>query len=134
MQETSVSLLERVRLDSDSGAWERLVDVYQPLLARWLRRYEVQDSDADDLSVLRGIARDSDAEVWMSAVITRDSERNARGVPEPVAHLQKAVDVILTMAHDGSGVHVGLHKDHDNEDVSPLRLALDPTTMLLVRE
>jgi len=42
--------------------------------------------------------------------------------------------VILSMAHDGKTVHVGLHKDHDNPNVSDLKLALDPTTMLLVRD
>jgi hypothetical protein len=88
----------------------------------------------EDLAALRAIARSTDAEVWMSAVTTRQSQRNERGVPEPVAHLEGAVDVILTMAHDGSAVHVALRKDHDNPRVSDLRLALDPRTMLLVRE
>jgi hypothetical protein len=31
-------------------------------------------------------------------------------------------------------VDVGLRKDHDNPRVGELKLALDPTTMLLVRE
>jgi len=88
----------------------------------------------EQLTALREIAAERDAELWMSATTTRDSKRDDRGVPEPVAHLQSALDVILTMAHDGSGVHVVLRKDHDNPDVSELKLALDPTTMLLVRE
>ena len=87
-----------------------------------------------DLAGLRRIAGERDAELWMSAVTTRDSRRNDRGVPEPVAHLEGTVDVVLTMAHDGSAVHVGLHKDHENPEVSDLKLALDPRTMLLIRE
>jgi hypothetical protein len=51
-----------------------------------------------------------------------------------VAPLASAVDVILEMAHDGRRVQVGLLKDHDNPEVSELKLALDPTTMLLVRD
>jgi hypothetical protein len=89
---------------------------------------------ADDLKALKAIAQENEAEIWMSAVTYRDAPRDENGIPEPVAHLEGEVDVILTMAHDGSAVHVGLHKDHENRDVSELKLALDPTTMLLVRE
>ena len=83
---------------------------------------------------LRQIAASADAEVWMSAVTYRNSERNDRGIPEPVAHLEGALDVILRLGHDGSAVHVDLLKDHENQSVSDLAVALDPTTMLLVRE
>ncbi len=72
--------------------------------------------------------------MWLSATTTRDAARNERGVPEPVAHLEQGIDVILSMGHDGRSVHVGLHKDHDNPAVPDLRLALDPVTLLLVRE
>ncbi len=88
----------------------------------------------EDLDALRRMARACQAELWMSAVTTRDASRNDRGVPEPLAHLESSVDVILTMAHDGTAVHVGLLKDHDNPRVSDLKLALDPTSMLLIRE
>ena len=49
MDETSLSLLDRLRQTSDAESWSRLVYLYRPLLKRWLRRYEVQDSDADDI-------------------------------------------------------------------------------------
>jgi len=88
----------------------------------------------EELAGLRAIARESEAEMWLSATTTRNAERNERGVPEPIAHLEAGVDVILTMDHDGRAVHVGLHKDHGNPRVSDLRLALDPVTLLLVRE
>jgi hypothetical protein len=51
-----------------------------------------------------------------------------------VAHLEGEIDVILRMAHDTKAVHISLLKDHDNPRVSDLKLALDPTTLLLVRE
>ena len=96
--------------------------------------FEFGDASAEDMVALRELARELDAEMWMSAVTTREAARNERGVPEPVAHLEGAIDVILSMAHDGKTVHVGLHKDHENPNVSELKLALDPTTLLLVRE
>jgi RNA polymerase sigma-70 factor (ECF subfamily) len=57
--ETSLSFLERLRLAPDNGAWQRLVDLYTPLIHSWLRRHPVQSADVDDLTqeVLRCVVR-----------------------------------------------------------------------------
>jgi RNA polymerase sigma-70 factor (ECF subfamily) len=57
--ETSFSLLERLRLPSDSAAWERLVELYTPYIQGWLRRQSVQPADVEDLTqeVLRSVFR-----------------------------------------------------------------------------
>lgn len=96
--------------------------------------FDFRSAEPADIDRLREIGRECKAEVWMSAVTHRDADRNERGVPEPVAHLESAFDVILTMGHDGTAVLVGVHKDHDNPEVTDLRLALDPTTLLLVKQ
>ena len=49
MSETSLSLLARIRQDGDSDSWNRLVELYSPLMRGWLRAYEVRADDADDL-------------------------------------------------------------------------------------
>jgi RNA polymerase sigma factor (sigma-70 family) len=49
MPETSVSLLERLRLYPDAPSWQRLVDLYTPLIRAWLQRHGLQPADADDL-------------------------------------------------------------------------------------
>ena len=49
MTETSATLLERLRDPADAGAWQRLVQLYTPLLAGWLRRHALQPPDVDDL-------------------------------------------------------------------------------------
>jgi RNA polymerase sigma-70 factor, ECF subfamily len=49
MPETSISLLERLNDRADRDAWRRLVDLYSPLIAEWLRRYGVPPSEVDDL-------------------------------------------------------------------------------------
>src|SRR5262249_48742113 len=49
MQDTSPSLLERLRVSPNAEAWRRVVEFYTPLLHAWLRRYRLQQSDADDL-------------------------------------------------------------------------------------
>ena len=60
MDETSLSLLHRIRETSDAKSWDRLVALYAPLLNRWVMWYEVQDSDADDIvqDVLTVVMRD----------------------------------------------------------------------------
>jgi len=92
------------------------------------------DKTPEEIRKVRAIAGEIPAEVWMSATTHRDAEVSGRGIPEPVARLEEELDVVLTMAHDGNRVHVGLKKDHENPDVSELKLELDPTTMLLCRE
>jgi RNA polymerase sigma-70 factor (ECF subfamily) len=47
---TPISLLERLRLRPDPASWQRLVDLYTPLIAGWLRGLGVQPADADDLT------------------------------------------------------------------------------------
>jgi hypothetical protein len=95
---------------------------------------DFEQVEPGDLVDWKEIARSADAELWMSAITTRDSGRSTSGVPDPVAAHESAVDVILSMAHDGKRVHVELLKDHDNPTVPELKIALDPTTLLLVTE
>jgi len=89
---------------------------------------------AAELAALRSLAVASSAEVWMSAITTRDAAVADNGVPEPLAHLSSDLDVILRMAHDGSGVNISPLKVRDSEAPDPMKLALDPRTLLLVRE
>ena len=50
MSKTSISLLERLRLHPESADWKRLVELYTPLVRRWLLRQDVPAADADDLT------------------------------------------------------------------------------------
>jgi DNA-directed RNA polymerase specialized sigma24 family protein len=49
MNETSLSLLDRARNDPHDGSWQRLADLYTPLVRGWLARMGVPSADADDL-------------------------------------------------------------------------------------
>ena len=49
MAVTSLSMLEHLRQDPNESAWQRLVDIYTPLIRVWLRRYALLDQDVDDL-------------------------------------------------------------------------------------
>ena len=60
MDETSLSLLDRIRESPGSESWDRLVALYTPLLRRWVRRYQIQESDVDDIvqDVLSALVND----------------------------------------------------------------------------
>lgn len=59
MATTSLSLLRRAA-DDESESWNRLVDLYQPLLRRWVSAFQIQPADAEDLvqDVLATVAVD----------------------------------------------------------------------------
>lgn len=60
MHETSLSLLDRLRQSSENESWDRLALLYTPLIRAWIRRYDVQESDASDLvqEVLLAVSQD----------------------------------------------------------------------------
>ncbi|MEL7499368.1 MAG: sigma-70 family RNA polymerase sigma factor [Planctomycetota bacterium] len=60
MYETSLSLLERLCQSPENESWNRLAELYTPWIRAWLRRYDVQDSDAYDLvqEVLLAVSKD----------------------------------------------------------------------------
>jgi RNA polymerase sigma-70 factor (ECF subfamily) len=47
--DTPASLLERLRLPSDEGAWDRFVRLYTPFIFHWARQAGLQPADAADL-------------------------------------------------------------------------------------
>lgn len=49
MNETSLSLLNRLRASDEAESWERLALLYTPLLRAWMKKYDIQGADADDL-------------------------------------------------------------------------------------
>ncbi|MCY2987066.1 MAG: sigma-70 family RNA polymerase sigma factor [Planctomycetota bacterium] len=49
MTETSLSLLQRLQQRPDNSSWQKLVDLYTPLIGRWLSRSPLQQADRDDL-------------------------------------------------------------------------------------
>jgi RNA polymerase sigma-70 factor (ECF subfamily) len=60
MDQTPRSLLEQLRSQPSATAWQRLVNLYTPLIECWLRHYSVPPSDVDDLvqEVMAVLVRD----------------------------------------------------------------------------
>src|SRR5258707_752687 len=49
MSITSLSLFDALRRQPNDSAWNRLVDLYTPLIRIWLGRYSVRTPDVEDL-------------------------------------------------------------------------------------
>src|SRR5581483_3817844 len=47
--QTSQSLLNRARDRGDAAAWRKIMDIYLPLIRRWVAPHVAQQADADDL-------------------------------------------------------------------------------------
>jgi hypothetical protein len=87
-----------------------------------------------EIEALRQLAVEFNVELWMSAVTHRGVESDALGIPEPLTKFAPAIAVIVQMTDDSGSVKLALLKDHDNPNVANLTLALDPSTMLLVKK
>ena len=117
--ETSLSLLHRLRHAPESESWNRLVDLYAPLIRAWLRKYDVQDSDADDLlqDVLLAVSKDlgkfehggqpGSFRGWLKAILVnrlrkfwraRDHRPQARGDSDIHARLAQLDDPASEMS------------------------------------
>ncbi len=49
MHTTKISLLQQLT-SGEPDAWRELDEMYRPLIARWLRRYQLEASDVEDLT------------------------------------------------------------------------------------
>jgi RNA polymerase sigma-70 factor, ECF subfamily len=113
MNETSLSLLARLRRSPESESWNRLVGLYAPLIRTWARKYDVQDCDVDDLvqEVLLAVSKDLGKfehggqpgafRAWLKAILVnrlrkfwraRDRRPQARGDSDIDARLAQLDD------------------------------------------
>ena len=99
-----------------------------------LQGFDFERATLADLEAFRQLAGEFNVEMWMSAVTHRGVSSNEQGIPEPIAKLASAIAVIVQMTDHSDGVQLSLLKDHDNPNVAKLTLALDPSTMLLVKK
>jgi RNA polymerase sigma-70 factor (ECF subfamily) len=113
MMATSISLLERLRMQPDEASWKRLDDLYRPLLRCWLHRIdpslreEVEDLVQEVMSVLvrelSGFSRERAGSFrrWLRRIAInrlRAHWRSKKNRPSPLADPQ--ADFLLTQLED----------------------------------
>jgi hypothetical protein len=114
-------LRDAVKLEIEAGAQPSLVI---------LEGVDVASLPEDELRNLKALAGDLAAEVWLEA---QASEEGPATVPPEVARFGELVSVVLALEPGHDTVALRALKDHDSPDLEALHVALDPKTLLLVR-
>jgi len=118
---SAAKLREAIKIEGEAGAKPALVIV---------EGYELGGTDAGELRELKALARELDAEIWLSVACPDD---RVQIVPPTLTSVGEIVSVILSLEPTNGTVALRALKDHDSTDVSALRVSLDPRTLLLVR-
>jgi len=84
----------------------------------------------EELLDVRALAQELAAEVWISVA---SSAEQVPAIPKELVRVDDVVSVILALEPGADSTVARALKDHDNPDLSALHVALDPRTLLLVR-
>ncbi|HET9943186.1 MAG TPA: hypothetical protein VFR05_07595 [Terriglobia bacterium] len=99
-----------------------------------LEGFDFERATIEEVEAFRQLAVDFNVEMWLSAVRHRDLPVDPHGIPQPLAKFSSVISVIVQLKDDSNGIQLSILKDHDNPDVAKVALALDPSTMLLVKK
>ncbi len=140
MNETPLSLLKRICTHADEESWKRLVDLYAPLLQRWLRQAGVDGPDADDLSqeVFAALLRELPQfehngqrgafRHWLRSILVhrlRDFLRKQRTRPQPTGG-EQALEMLDRLADPASELSRLWDQQHDTFIVRRLLELIEP--------
>ena len=140
MNETSLSLLDQLRVSNEEDAWGKLHRIYGPLVHKWLTKYDVQLSDADDLTqeVLLAVSRDISVfehngrpgafRSWLKGILLNRLRNFWRSRDRrPQASAGSDVDRRLDKLEDpASQITLIWNKEHDNHVLRSLLSIVEP--------
>lgn len=118
---SSAKLREAIKIEGEAGARPGLIIV---------EGFDLESASRDEVADLKAQATELSGEIWLSVHVPGEQ---VNGVPAALQPVQDLVAVILALEPADGGVRLRAIKDHDSPDVSALRVALDPRTLLLIR-
>ena len=118
---SAAKLREAVKIESEAGARPDLLVV---------EGFDFAAAGPDEVADFRALAGELDAEMWHSAVC---EDEQVTALPAALAAVEERISVIVALEPAGEHVALRALKDHDNPDLSALRVHLDPRTLLLAR-
>ena len=145
MTHTPVSLLERLRSRTDQEAWGRFVEIYGPLIYRWIREFGLQHHDAceigqevlltvtQEMATFRYDPERGSFRGWLRGVVTnhlRGFWRKRRRVPATLdAEWQSR---LVELEHPASEISRRWEEEHDSHLIARvlalLKTDFEPTT------
>jgi hypothetical protein len=117
----AAKLREALKIEQETGPLPALVI---------LEGLDLERVPEDEVKDLVAIAREIDAELWVSAACPGEQIVE---LPARIGRMEGCFAVILALEPGNGTVTLRALKDHDNPDVDALHVALDPHTLLLVR-
>ena len=121
---TAAKLRDAIKLESEAGTRPSLI---------LLEGVDLAQLEGPELEDVRALAEELAAEVWVSVT---HADEYVTEVPAEVARLDDLFGVVLALEPAGDGqdaVALRALKDHENPDPSALHVALDPRSLLLIR-
>jgi RNA polymerase sigma-70 factor, ECF subfamily len=138
--DTSLSLLARVCVTGDAVAWDRVTQIYSPLLSAWLREMGVQPADTDDLvqDILLVLSRElknfehngrpGAFRTWLRRIMVnraRDFWRSQQYRPTAIGGSVWAAS-LEALADDNSAASREWEQEHDRQVIERLLLQIQP--------
>jgi RNA polymerase sigma-70 factor (ECF subfamily) len=143
---TSKSLLVKARDRSDHAAWRRLMELYEPLVERWVRPHVAQRADAEDVvqevltTLVRDLPRfdhnqrDGAFRAWLRTITVHRLRAywDRRGAQPAAAGKVDRSDVLAQLADPASALSRAWNEEHDRHVTKTLlasiRLEFQPAT------
>lgn len=127
MQETSLSLLQRLASDRNDADWQRMLAIYRPFMFQRIATYPALVDQAEDivqevmLVLLRELPvfqrqRTGSFRAWLRGIVLnqlRYAVRRAQRTPLPVGQNEKLVGLIEDLADPQSLASMEFDKEHD---------------------
>jgi RNA polymerase sigma-70 factor, ECF subfamily len=148
MNDTSLSLLDRLQHDPSDSTWRDVVDVYTPLLEKWLAPFGLQPADRDDIvqeslaSVLQELAqfrhagRTGSLRAWLRTIVVnrlrefwRRRDRHPQGTGDSAF-----AEMLQQLESPGSGLSRQWDAEHDRHVAHRLLARLEPLFESTTRE
>lgn len=140
MTSTSISLLERARINGTSDAWRELSDIYAPLLNSWMHRYSLQSADQEDivqevmLAVMRELPQfEHSGQVgafrkWLKVILVHRLQNvwRSRSRRPEVKGGSSILDELKQLEDDASELSHHWNMEHDRHVLSRLLQKIQP--------
>jgi hypothetical protein len=117
----AAKLREAVKIQQETAAAPALVI---------LENFDAARASKDELLDMKALAQEVGAELWLSVACPGEK---VDGLPGALASVRDVFGVILALEPEGKTVALRALKDHESQNPSALRVALDPRTLLLTR-
>ncbi len=139
MTDTPLSLLQRLSSKSDESDWQRLFEIYAPLIRRWLVGYGVTEAEAEDLlqDVFQALLREIGSfkhnghtgafRRWLKLMIVNRLKGFWRArKTESLASGEDAEVILKSMEDPASNPNLAWDQEHDAYVVNALLNLVEP--------